>query len=116
MDADDLLAAGHVEHVALAEELLGPLFAKDGAAVDLRRHLTADAGGPVGLDAAGDDIHRGALRAHAELDARRPRLPRQPLDEVLHLLARRPHSNVKPVAPPPEHRPRSYVDGPILIR
>src|SRR3546814_10766055 len=74
MDADDLLAAGHVEHVALAEELLGPLFAKDGAAVDLRRHLKADAGGQVGLDDAGDDIHRGALRGHDQVDARGARL------------------------------------------
>ena len=32
VDAGDLLAAGHVEHVALAEQLLGALLAEDGAA------------------------------------------------------------------------------------
>ena len=39
MHAADAAAAGHVEHVALAKELLGALFAQDGAAVDLRGHL-----------------------------------------------------------------------------
>ena len=36
VDADDLFAAGHVEHVALAQQLFGTLFAEDRAAVDLR--------------------------------------------------------------------------------
>src|SRR3546814_16689587 len=36
VDAGDLLAAGHIEHVALAEELLRALLAEDRAAVDLR--------------------------------------------------------------------------------
>src|SRR3546814_1527547 len=36
VDARDLLAAGHVEHVALAQQLLGALFAQDGARIDLR--------------------------------------------------------------------------------
>src|ERR1700759_3106949 len=35
VDADDLLAAGHVEHVALPQQLLGALLAEDRAAVDL---------------------------------------------------------------------------------
>ena len=33
--ARDLAAAGHVEHVALAQQLLAALLAQDGAAVDL---------------------------------------------------------------------------------
>src|SRR5205085_3388800 len=44
VNADDLLAARHVEHVALAEQLLGALLAKDRSAVDLARDLKADPG------------------------------------------------------------------------
>src|SRR5262249_56843844 len=35
MSAADAAAARHIEHVALAEQLLGPLFSQYGAAVDL---------------------------------------------------------------------------------
>src|SRR3546814_13862733 len=42
VDARDLLAAGHVEHVALAQQLLGALFAQDGARIDLRGDVEAD--------------------------------------------------------------------------
>ena len=91
VDAQDLLAAGHVEHVALAEQLLGALLAKDRAAVDLRGHLEADAGRQVGLDDAGDDVDRRALGRHDEMDARRARLLRQPLDEEFDFLARGHH-------------------------
>ena len=60
VDALDAAAAGHEEHVALAEELLGALLAEDRAAVDLRGHLEGDAGREVGLDRAGDDVDRRA--------------------------------------------------------
>ena len=59
MDARDAAAAGHIEHVALAEQLFGPLLAQDGAAVDLGGHLETDAGREIGLDGAGDDIDAG---------------------------------------------------------
>jgi hypothetical protein len=62
VDAGDAAAAGHVEHVALAEQLLGALLAQDGAAVDLRGDLEGDPGREVGLDRAGDDVDRRALR------------------------------------------------------
>src|SRR5262249_30631812 len=39
MYAADAAAARHVEHVALAEQLLGPLLSQYGAAVDLRGDL-----------------------------------------------------------------------------
>ena len=87
MDADDLLAAGHVEHVALAEQLLGALLAEDGAAVDLAGDLEADAGRQVGLDDAGDDVDRRPLRRHDQVDAGGARLLREPLDQELDLLA-----------------------------
>ena len=87
VDADDLLAAGHVEHVALAQQLLGALLAEDRAAVDLARHLEADAGRQIGLDDAGDDVDRRPLGRHDQVDAGRARLLRQPLDQELDLLA-----------------------------
>jgi hypothetical protein len=80
-------AALHVQHVALAEQLFGALFAEDGAAVDLRRHLEGDAGREVGLDRAGDDVDRGALRCHDQVDAGGARHLRQPLDRAFDLLA-----------------------------
>src|SRR3984957_15577257 len=68
VDAGDAAATGHVEHVAAAEQLFGAGLAQDGAAVDLRRHLEADAGREIGLDRAGDDVDRGALRRHNDVD------------------------------------------------
>jgi hypothetical protein len=82
-----LLAARHVEHVALAEQLLGALLAEDGAAVDLRCDREADPGRKIRLDDAGDDVDRGALRRHYEVDAGRARLLRQSLDQELDFLA-----------------------------
>ena len=87
----DAPAPGHVEHVAHAQKLLGPLLAQNGAAVDLGRHLKADPRGEIGLDRAGDDIDRGALRGHDEVDAARPRHLRKALDAGLDLLARDHH-------------------------
>jgi hypothetical protein len=79
VDALDAAAAGHVEHVAHAEQLLGALLAQDGAAVDLRRHLEGDAGREVRLDRAGDDVDRRTLRRHDDMDAGGARHLRQAL-------------------------------------
>src|SRR3954464_10995888 len=54
VDPGDLLAAGHVEHVALAEQLLGALLTEDGARIDLRGDRERDSGGQVRLDHSGD--------------------------------------------------------------
>ncbi len=86
-----LLAARHVEHVALAEQLLGALLAQDGAGIDLAGDGEGDARRQVCLDDAGDDVDRRALRRHDQVDAGGARLLRQALDEELHLLARRHH-------------------------
>ena len=69
VDALDAAAAGHVEHVAHAEQLLGALLAQNGAAVDLGGDLEGDAGREVRLDGAGDDVDRRALRRHDDVDA-----------------------------------------------
>src|SRR6185503_6248261 len=61
MHAADASAACHVEHVALAKQLLGAHFAEDGAAVDFRSDLKRDAGRKVRLDSAGDDVDRRTL-------------------------------------------------------
>jgi hypothetical protein len=87
VDAGDAAAAGHVEHVALAEQLFGALLAKDGAAVDLRRDLEGDAGREVGLDRAGDDVDRRALRRHDHVDAGGARHLREALDRAFDVLA-----------------------------
>ena len=89
--ARDSPAAGHIEHVALAEQLLRALLAQNRAAVDLARHLEGNAGREVRLDRAGDDVDRGALRRHDEMDARRARHLREALDRALDVLARDHH-------------------------
>ena len=87
VDAGDAAAAGHVQHVALAQQLFGALLAQDGAAVDLRGDLEGDAGREVRLDRAGDDVDRGALGRHDEVDAGGAGHLRQALDGALDLLA-----------------------------
>ena len=77
----------HVQHVALAEQLLGALFAENGAAVDLRGDLEGDAGREVGLDRAGDDVDRGALGGHDQMDAGRARHLGEALDRAFDVLA-----------------------------
>ena len=85
------LAAGHIQHVALAQQLFRALFAQNRARIDLRGDVEADARRQVRLDHAGDDVDRGPLRRHDQVDARRARLLCQPLDEEFDLLARRHH-------------------------
>jgi hypothetical protein len=109
--AADAPAAGHVEHVALAEQLLGALLAEDGAAVDLRRDLEADAGREVRLDGAGDDVDRGALRRHDEVDAGRARHLREALHRRLDLLAGDDHQVGHLVDDDDDDRQRLEVEG-----
>ena len=91
MTAGDLGTAGHVQHIAHAQELLCPHFAEDGAAVDFRGHLERNPGGEVGLDGTGDHIHRGALCGHDQVNTRGPRHLRKTLNTGLDLLARYHH-------------------------
>ena len=69
----DAAATGHVEHVALPEELFGALLSQNGAAIDLRRDLERDAGREIGLDRAGDDVDRRPLRREDHVQAGRAR-------------------------------------------
>ena len=63
----DAAAAGHVEHVTLAQELFGALLAQNRAAVDLRGDLERDAGRKICLDRAGDDVDRRPLRRQDDM-------------------------------------------------
>src|SRR5690606_1720409 len=45
VETPDAAAACHVEHVAIAQELLGALLAQNRATVDLAGHLERDSGG-----------------------------------------------------------------------
>src|SRR3546814_3239879 len=73
--------------VAVAEQRLRTGLVEDGARVDLARHLERDAGGDVGLDQAGDHVHRRPLRGQDQVDAGRTRLLREACDEFFDLLA-----------------------------
>src|SRR4029078_13465358 len=64
--AADAPTTGHVEHVALTEQLFGALLAQDRAAVDLRRDLERDAGWEVRLDGGGDDVDGRTLSRHGQ--------------------------------------------------
>ena len=87
VDAADASAAGHVEHVALAEQLLGAHFAENGAAVDFRGDLKRDAGREVRLDGAGDDVDRRPLGGENDVQAGGARHLRQPLHRAFDVLA-----------------------------
>ena len=51
-------AAGRqVQHVAMAEQLLGTALVEDRTGIDLGRHLETDACRDVGLDQPGDHVH-----------------------------------------------------------
>ena len=75
------------QHVALAEQLLGAVAVENRARVDLRRHAERDARRQVGLDQAGDDVHRRPLRREDQVDADRARHLRQAADRLFDLVA-----------------------------
>src|SRR6476659_2007369 len=83
----DASAAGHVEHVALAKELLGTLLAQNGAAVDLGSDLERDAGRKIRLDRAGDDVDRRSLRRQHHVQSGRTRHLRETLYGAFDVLA-----------------------------
>ena len=70
------------EHVALAEQRLGPGLVEDDARVGLARHGEGDPRRDVGLDHAGDDVDRRSLSRKDEMDADGARLLGQADDGV----------------------------------
>ena len=80
-----------VEHVALAEQQLGAVGVEHDARVDLRGDVERHAHRQVGLDDAGDDVGRGALRRDHQVHPDGARELRQPRDRVLDLALRQDH-------------------------
>ena len=115
MDADHRAGIGLVEHVALAQQLLGTLLAQDRPAVDAAGHLEADARRQVRLDDAGDDIDRGALRRHDQMDAGGAALLRQPLDQHFDFLAHGDHQIGQLVDDQHDQRQRFVIELLFLV-
>ena len=59
MNTNNPAATFHEQHITLAEQLFRPLFAENGAAVDLRCHLIRNPCREIGLDRAGDTSTEG---------------------------------------------------------
>ena len=92
LGADDVRGAGdQEEHVAVAEQLVGPHLVEHDPRVAPAGHLEGDPRRQVPLDQAGDDVDRRLLRRHDQVHADRPRLLRQADDVRLDLLGRRHH-------------------------
>ena len=84
-------AAGHIQHVAHAEQSFCAHLVQDGAAVDLGAHRKRNAGGNIGLDQARDHIHAGALGGQYEVNAGGAGFLRQAGDQLLNLLTHHHH-------------------------
>ena len=79
-------ARGQVEHVAPAQQLLAAVPVQNGPGIHVAGRLEGDPAGDVGLDQAGDDVHRRPLGRDDQVDARRPGQLGQPADVFLHIL------------------------------
>src|SRR3569623_300045 len=62
-------AGREIEHVAVAEQMLGALLVEYRARIDARRYLEGAARRNVGLDEARDDVDRRPLGSMHEMDA-----------------------------------------------
>ena len=91
VQARDAASPRHIKHVALAQQLLGPLFAHDRSGVDFRGDLEGDPGREVGLDRAGDDVNRRPLRRHDQVNTRGSRHLGQTLDCAFDVLSGHQH-------------------------
>jgi hypothetical protein len=64
---------------------------EDGARIHLGRHLEGDAGGDIGLDQAGDHVHRRPLGGQDQVHTGGTGLLGQAGDQLFHLLAHHHH-------------------------
>src|SRR3569833_4028342 len=67
-------AGCEIEHVAVAEQMLGALLVEYRARINPRRHLEGDTRWDVGLDEARDDVDRRPLGGEHEMNAGGARL------------------------------------------
>ncbi len=102
----------------MTQQILRALLIQNRPGIHSRRHLECDAGRHVGLDQAGDDVHRRALRGQDQVDARRPRLLRQPGDQLLDLFTDD-HHHVREFVDDDDderqRRQRRMLDGLVFI-
>ena len=91
MDTRQPAATSHIQHVALAQQLFGTLFAQNRTAIDFRRHMERNTRRQVCLNDASDNINRWPLRRHDEVNTRGTCLLREALDEEFDFLARGHH-------------------------
>ena len=68
MNAGNLTASGHIEHIPHAQELLCAHFAQNSTAINFRCHLKRNPGWKVCLDRTGNHIHRRTLGRHNHVD------------------------------------------------
>ena len=115
VDAADRIGVRLVEHVALAQQLLGALFAQDRAAVDPAGDRKAHPSRQVGLDHPGDDVDRGALGGHDQVDARGAAFLAKALDQHLDLLAEDHHQVGQFVDDQHDLRQRRIVELAVLV-
>ena len=80
-------ARGQIEHVAVAQQLLGAALIENGARIDLGTDLKSDAAGHVGFNQAGDHVHGGPLRGQNQVDAGGAGLLRDTRDQLFDFLA-----------------------------
>ena len=80
-----------VEHVSVADQLVGALVVEDRPRVDPLGDLEGDPGRHVALDQAGDDVDRGTLGRHDQVDADGSRQLGQAGDVTFDILARSHH-------------------------
>ncbi len=76
-----------IEHVAVTKQLFGTTLIEDGARIDFARYLERHTGRDVGLDQAGNHVHRRALRGEDQVDAGRAGFLRDTGDQLFDLLA-----------------------------
>ena len=84
-------AAVQQQHVALAHQALGAALVEDDLGVGGRRHREGEAGRDVGLDHAGDDVDRRALRGDDQVDADGTGLRGDAVDRLLDVAGRDHH-------------------------
>src|SRR5690606_35120295 len=76
-----------VEHVAVAQQLLGAALIENRTRVDFARNLECHAGRDIGLDQPGDHVHGWALGSQDQVNAGGPSLLRDTRDQLFNLLA-----------------------------
>ena len=87
----DARAARQKQHIAMPQQVFSAHLIQDRPGIHLGGDLKGDAARHIGLDQAGNHIHRRPLGREDQMHPGRPRLLRQARDQFLGLLADRHH-------------------------